>query len=255
MVEKILNKHKVVFYDSSEDLPVKQFHRYSKYILVEGGIGDTIQDIDRHIGRIINFLDDKKKAYQELLNLRQCLYIIATEQDVRHKATLCLVKSIDGEDWADFSDEGLKHLYDLVADESVRNLDALAAEVRTAIDDNLTRYFPRVFEDATQKNYADLLRKRALLQLEAISKGVENSEEVAELTKKIVSMQSPKSFDGQESEEILFDKQFEDMCLIMAKEFGGGIKQYTTMEFYTAFERMTRNYEAQKKVNRKKRSK
>ena len=75
MVNKEINGHKVIFYDSVEDLPVTQFHRYSKYLLVEGGIGDTIQDIDRHITRIINFLNDTKKAYQEILNLQQCLFL------------------------------------------------------------------------------------------------------------------------------------------------------------------------------------
>ena len=43
------------------------------------------------------------------------------------------------------------------------------------------------------------------------------------------------------------------MCLLMAKEFGGGIKKFTTMEFYTAFERLTRQYNEAKKLrnNRK----
>ena len=255
MVTKKIDGHSIVFYDSSEDLPVTQFHRYSKHLLIEGGIGDTIQDIDRHISRVMNFLDDKKKAYQELLNLRQCLYIVSTEQDVRHKATLCLVKSVDGEDWTDFSDEGLQRLYELVSGASVRELEALAKEVRDTMDDNLARYFPRVFEDATQKNYLDLLRKRGMLQLAMIVRGVDNTAEIAEVTKKILAMQNPKNFDGSDSEEIRFDKQFEDMCLIMAKEFGGGIKNFTTMEFYTAFERMTKNYESQKKINRKRRTK
>ena len=87
MVEKVLNGHNVIFYDSVEDLPIVQFHKYSKYILVESGIGDTIQDIDRHITRVINFLHDTKKAHQELLNLRQCIYLVATEQDLHNKAT------------------------------------------------------------------------------------------------------------------------------------------------------------------------
>ena len=73
MIVKEINKHKVTFYDSVEGLPIVQFHRYSKIILIESGIGDTIQDIDRHITRVMNFLGDTKKAYQELLNLRQCI--------------------------------------------------------------------------------------------------------------------------------------------------------------------------------------
>lgn len=253
MVEKKINGHNIVFYDSVEDLPVTQFHRYSKFLLVEGGIGDTIQDIDRHITRIINFLNNPKKAHQELLNLRQCLYLVATEQDIHYKATLCLIKSVDGKDWTDFSDSGVEALYQLVNAASLKELNVLANQVRNAIDENLLQYFPRVFEDSTQKNYTDLLRQRALLQITAIVKDVDNEARIQDVTDKIYGMQNPKGFMGAESEEVRFDKQFEDMCLLMAKEFGGGIKKYTTMEFYTAFERLTRQYnEAKKLRNRRK---
>lgn len=253
MVNKEINGHKVIFYDSVEDLPVTQFHRYSKFLLVEGGIGDTIQDIDRHITRIINFLNDTKKAYQEILNLRQCLFLVASEQDVHNKATLCLVKSVDGKDWTDFSDSGLDELYNLLNGATQRELNELAMEVRSRIDENLLQYFPKVFEDSTQKNYIDLLRQRAVLQIGEIVNGDDNDAKIQGVTEKIYQMQNPKGFTGAESEEIRFDKQFEDMCLLMAKEFGGGIKKYTTMEFYTAFERLTRQYNETKKIrNRRK---
>ena len=253
MIVKEINKHKVIFYDSVEDLPIVQFHRYSKIILIESGIGDTIQDIDRHITRVMNFLGDTKKAYQELLNLRQCIYMVASEQDIHHKATLCLIKQVDGKDWTDFSDSGLETLYRLVNGASVREMEELAEKVRTAIDENLLQYFPKVFEDAMQKNYTDLLRKRALLQIQAIVKDENKEDEIKSVTEQIYRMQNPKGFMGAESEEVRFDKQFEDMCLLMAKEFGGGIKKYTTMEFYTAFERLTRQYNEAKKIRSKKR--
>lgn len=240
-----------MFYDSVEDLPIVQFHRYSKFLLVESGIGDNINDIDRHITRILNFFGDRKKMQQELLNLRQCLYVIATEQDLHNKATLCLVRSVDGKIWEDFSDSGLDELYKMVNGASVRELDTIASKVRDAIDENLIQYFPKVFEDSVQKNYTDLLRKKALLQIASIVNGEDKKEEIEAVDSSIYRMQNPKGFMGQDSEEVRFDKQFEDMCLLMAKEFGGGIKKYTTMEFYTAFERLTKQYNEAKKIRNK----
>lgn len=248
MFERQIGGHKVTLYDNIEDLPIVQFHRYGKFLLVEGGVGDTIQDIDRHITRVANFLDDKKKAVQELMNLRHCLYVVATEQDIRTKATLCLVKSVDGQEWTDFSDSGLQRLYELLNGATVKELNELAGKVREAIDENLLQYFPSVFEDSSQKNFTDLLRKRALLQLVAISKGEDKKDEIESVNASIRRMQHPKGFIGQDSEEVRFDKQFEDMCLLMAKEFGGGIKKYTTMEFYTAYERLTRQADEAKKL-------
>lgn len=251
MIERSVAGHKLVFYDSVEDLPIVQFHRYSKFLLVESGVGDNINDIDRHITKIFNFFGDRKKMQQELLNLRQCLYVIATEQDIHNKATLCLVRSVDGKVWEDFSDSGLDELYKLVNKASVKELDTIAAQVREAIDENLIQYFPKVFEDSTQKNYTDLLRKRALLQVTSIVNGEDNESEIKQVEQSIYRMQNPKGYMGQDSEEVRFDKQFEDMCLLMAKEFGGGIKKYTTMEFYTAFERLTRQYNEAKKIRNK----
>lgn len=251
MVERTVNGHKLVFYDGVEDLPIVQFHRYSKFLLVESGIGDNINDIDKHITRILNFFNDKKKMQQELMNLRQCLYVIATEQDLHNKATLCLVRSVDGKVWEDFSDSGLEELYKMVNGASVKDLDTIAAQVRDAIDENLIQYFPKVFEDSLQKNYTDLLRRKALLQIASIVKDEDNKEQIEAVDASIYRMQNPKGFMGQDSEEVRFDKQFEDMCLLMAKEFGGGIKKYTTMEFYTAFERLTRQYNEAKKLRNK----
>lgn len=252
MVERTANGHKLVFYDGVEDLPIVQFHRYSKFLLVESGIGDNINDIDKHITRILNFFNDKKKMQQELMNLRQCLYVIATEQDLHNKATLCLVRSVDGKVWEDFSDSGLEELYKMVNGASVKDLDTIAVQVRDAIDENLIQYFPKVFEDSLQKNYTDLLRRKALLQIASIVKDEDNKEQIEAVDASIYRMQNPKGFMGQDSEEVRFDKQFEDMCLLMAKEFGGGIKKYTTMEFYTAFERLTRQYNEAKKLRNKK---
>jgi len=251
MVSKTVNGHTLVFYDSIEDLPITQFHRYSKHLLVAGGVGDSIADIDRHITRVINFLNDPKKAYQELINLRQCIYLVATEQDVRNKATLCLVKNVDGKRWTDYSDSGLEELYQMINDATKKDLDTIAKEVGDRIDSNLMQYFPSIFEDASQKNYVDLLRKRAVLQIGAIVNGDDNEEQIKDVTAKMYAMQNPKGFAGPESEEVRFDKQFEDMCLLMAKEFGGGIKQYTTTEFYTAFERLTRQYNETTKLRRR----
>jgi len=251
MFEKAVAGHRLVFYDSVEDLPIVQFHKYSRYLLVEAGIGDNINDIDKHITRILGFFGDRKKMQQELLNLRQCLYVIATEQDIRNKATLCLVREVDGKIWEDFSDSGLDTLYKLVNKASIKELDSIAAQVRDAIDENLLQYFPRVFEDSLQKNYTDLLRKKAMLQIDSIVRGTDKKEEIDAVDASIYRMQNPKGFMGQDSEEVRFDKQFEDMCLLMAKEFGGGIKKYTTMEFYTAFERLTKQYNEAKKLRNK----
>ena len=251
MVEKSISGHKVVFYDGIEELPIIQFHRYSKYVLIDSNIGDNIADIDRHITKIVNFLGDPRKAYTELNNLRQNMYFVVEGQDIHHKSTLCLVKSIDGKDWEDFSDSGLEELYNMLNKASVGEMEELANNLRGAIDRALEQYFPSIFDSTEQKNINDLLHRRAMLQLATIVSGEDNDEKIRGVDAQLFARQRPKNFIGEQSEEIRFDKQFEEMCLTLAKEFGGNIKRFTTMEFYSAVEKLNKDSKELKKLKKK----
>lgn len=252
MVEKEIQGHLVEFYDSIEDLPISQFHKYSKWVLVACGVGDSIADIDAHLGKIIEFLSvDINKAHRELLNMRQCLYMVLNEQDIRQKAVLCLVRSVDGARWEDFSDSGLEKLYGMISGESVRTLSSVATELQERIDQGLLQYFPRIFEDTASKNAVILLKRRALLQADAILNKKDHEGEIKAISNKLLSLKEVKKFYGEENAEVEFDKQFENMCLSLAKEFNGSVKKYTTMEFYAAYERLTKQYEETQKNRRK----
>lgn len=251
---KYLNKHTFELYEAIEDLPITQFHKYSKFLLVEGGIGDSIQDIDAHITKILQFLKtDVNKAHQEILNMRQCIYMVANELDIHNKATLCLVKSVDGKPWTNFSDSGIEALYKMVGGAKVKEFNEIRNIIQEKIDRELKLYFPKIFENSVEKNYTDLLRKRAMLQLSEMIDGEDNKEAIEKVTNEIMSRQNPKNFEGSESEEIKFDKQFEDMCLAMSKEFGGMVKGYSVMEFYSAYSRLDKQQEEiKKRLNKKK---
>lgn len=221
--------------------------------MVESGVGDTIQDIDVHIGKVMQFLSvDIKKAHQELLNLRQCIYMVANEIDVKHKATMCLLKKIDDKVWDDFTDSGINELYELLGGGTLKEWDDVREAVIGKIDSELKLYFPNLFESAKEKNYLDLVRRLTLLQLAEITEDADNKEEIEKLTKQIVGMMQPKNFEGTDSEEIAFDKQFEDMCLAISREFGGVAKNYSVMEFYSAYARMEKESEQLKKLKKKK---
>lgn len=245
--------HSIEFYDSIENLPISQFHKYGKYVLVDAGIGDSLSDIDNHLGKIIDFLGvDTEKAHKELLNLRQNIYMVLTEQDLRHKSTVCLVKSVDGKDWTDFSDGGIEELYQMVRPAAIAVLDSTMKSIREKIDAELMIYFPSIYDTAHDKNVLVLMRKRAILQLEEIVYSVDHKQDIKALTERIMALEKVEEFDGDNNAEIAFDKQFEDMCVAMAREFGGSVKGYTVMEFYSAYERLEKEQKEMKKRLKKK---
>lgn len=252
MRELSINGHKFEVFDDISELSIERFHEYSRYMLIATGIGDSIADIDKHIEAINVLLTrDVKKAQQELLNLRQNLILVASKRDFRHKAFLFYVKSIDGEPWEDFSDGGIEKLYRLINDASLGELEKALVGVIGEIDDQMSRYFPEMFDDSKDKNRCDLLRKRALLQVDEVCNGSDHTKEIEEITTRIWEGYSPKSYENDKA-IVDFDRQFENMCLILSKEFQGGVKGYTVMEFYSAYNLLKERDKEMKKLNKKK---
>lgn len=251
MRKETIAGHTFEFYDSIDMLPIRQFHLYTKHILVQSGIGDGIESIDSHIGKIASYIkNDPNRAVNELLNYRKCLYTILGEQDYRHKANLCLVKSVDGKVWEDFSDDGINTLYEMVTTEQERKMRDIEAALKKRLDEELMTYFPELFATSIEKNELETIRKRAMLQLAEIIDGVDNTGAIEALNDRIMAMQDTKSFDGRANAEIEADKNFEQMCLILAKEFGGKVKDYTVMEFYSA-NRLLNEQQKQLKTRKK----
>ena len=245
-----INGHEFEFYDSIDELPISQFHKYSKYILVDSGIGSDITAIDKHIGNILKLIGvDDKKAYQEILNMRRSIYLTINEVDLKNKGFLCMVHKVDGKVWEDFSDSGVDELYMMVQSTDMLNLVSSFAEVKGKIDEELNTYFPQIFNDVADKNIEALANKRALLQLDSIINDTDHEEEIRKYEKLMSGYYTPKNFeDGEGNVEVNFDKQFEAMCLSISKEFGGDVKGYTIMEFYSAYESLDKQRKEFEKI-------
>lgn len=250
-MKQTINGHEFEFYESINEMPISVFHAYSRYMLVVSGIGDSLQDIDEHIRQISNLMVvDIKKANQELLNLRQCLFMVATEQDIRHKGYLALTKTLDGKKWEDYSESGIDSLYAIANADTVKHVQETFVPIISGIDDELRRYFPDIFESSVDKNYTELLRKRALLQADSIINGTNHDAELEEVKKNLANYIRPNNFENEKT-LIEFDKQFEEMCLILSKEFGNDIKGKSVMEFYSAYELLKKQHEELRKLNKK----
>lgn len=228
-------------YDDIENLPVTRFHKYNKMLLVDAGIGSDIADFDKHISRIAAFLakNDNKQAIIELENIRQNVYFIQSGVSPRNLAFAVLVKSIDGKPCDDLSDEGLKKIVDMFSDVPYKDLAASIEAVKKKIDRELQIYFPRLFDDATVKEYYDQLKRRTVLILQTIIDGgskPEREKEIDDITAELITYFNPKSFSGSDSVEIEQDKQFEKICLMLSQYLHIDPKNMSVLAYYNAFE-------------------
>lgn len=236
-----IGKHTVELYDTIEELPVIRFHKYQKYLLVDSGIGSTIEDFDKHIEKARRFLmlNDPANAQKELENLRQCVYMVQTALSPQHLAFACLVFAIDGTQCTDLTDDALKKIVETFADAPYNELTDQLGSVKKKIDAELMLYFPKLYEDSDAKDFFDKVRRRTLLVLKNIVAGVpvpDGTKDVDDITTELITYTRPQIFAGSDSIEIKFDRQFENLCLMLSGQLNVKPKEYTVMEFYNAFE-------------------
>lgn len=232
-----LGKHTIEIYDSIDSLPVTRFHKYNKMLLVDAGVGSDLVDFDSHIERAIRFCKTKPDlAATELENLRQNVYFIQSELSPKHLAFCVLIKSIDGKECDDISDEALKKLHETISDVTHSELTTELESVKKKIDEELNTYFPKVFDDSTVKEYYDQLRRRTMAMLDAIITGEDKQSEIEEITNLLLTFAKPSIFFGPDSLEIQYDKQFESMCLMLSQKLNVKPKTFTVLEYYNAFE-------------------
>ena len=62
--------------------------------------------------------------------------------------------------------------------------------------------------------------------------------EIERITTDMLLYNKPQSFNGSDSMEIQYDKQFENMCLTISQHLHTDPKRYTVLEYYNAFERI-----------------
>lgn len=257
MVTVKLGQHTIEMYDDISELPIVRFHKYQKLLLIDAGVGADINAFDQRIERMRRFLmaSQPDKAIKELDNLRQSVYLIQTELSPKHRAFAALVTKLDGRECNDLGDDALGKIVETLADVSISEMTARFAAVKKKIDGDLMLYFPQVFNDSKVKEYYDLIKQRTVEVLNGIIAGVDNPEAtdvVEKLTTAIVTFSTPQLFAGSDGMEVQFDREYENLCLMLSEQLHINPKTYTVLEFYNAFDfikQRARREQAKKRPN------
>ena len=256
MKNLIVNKKVVRVYDSIDEMPIINFQKYNKYLLIDSGIGSDADDIDAHITRIARFIksNNAKKALQELQNMRQNMYMVNNEISPRYLAFAALIHSIDGKEINDLSDDGLKNTLAELKRIKHSTIINFLIWLKKKVTTELETYFPGDFISSKEKDVYDKLKQRTLLVLDSIMNGTNNSEQIETIDIIMLNMHSLKSYIGSESVEVKYDKQFESTCLLIAQKTSMDAKKMTVLQFYNAVDNIKQQLEAENKsVKRHKR--
>lgn len=105
-------KHVIKLYDSVDELPISAYQRYNKFLLIDAGIGSSVDDFDAHIVKLAKLIgtNEREKAAQELQNMRQNLYMINSKISPKYLAFAALIHSVDGNKVEAISDDDYHEL-------------------------------------------------------------------------------------------------------------------------------------------------
>lgn len=253
MKSLLINKKIVRVYDSIDEMPIVNFQKYNKYLLIDSGIGSDVDDIDAHIVKIAKFIkaNNNKKALQELQNMRQNMYMVNNEISPKYLAFAALIHSIDGKEVNDLSDDGLKKLLQDLKDVKHSKVIDFLLWLKKKVTSELETYFPGDFVNPKEKEAYDKLKNRTLLVLDSIINDTDNAEQIELIDTMMLNMHTPKVFIGSESVEVKYDKQFESTCLLIAQKTNMDARKMTVLQFYNAIDNIKAQAEAEAKSLKK----
>ena len=253
MKSLLINKKIVRVYDSIDEMPIINFQKYNKYLLIDSGIGSDADDIDAHIIKIAKFIkaNNSKKALQELQNMRQNMYMVNSEISPKYLAFAALIHSIDGKEVNDLSDDGLKKLLQDLKDIKHSKVINFLLWLKKKVTNELETYFPGDFVNPKEKEAYDRLKNRTLLVLDSIINNTDNTKQIESIDTMMLNIHAPKVFIGSESVEVKYDKQFESTCLLIAQKTSMDARKMTVLQFYNAIDNIKAQAEAEAKSLKK----
>ena len=123
-----LGTHKVVMYDSIEELPIVRFQKYNKMLMLDAGLGSDVSALDGHLARVSEYIkaNDLANASAEIDNLRQTLFNVQNGLTPHFMSLIPLMAEVDGEPLTDLSDENIQAVYDRLKDVTMKAYEGAA---------------------------------------------------------------------------------------------------------------------------------
>lgn len=252
----VLADRTVKLYDSIDEMPISNFQRYNKCVIIDSGLGSDVDSVDEHIMQLAKLINagENKKAIQELQNMRQNLHMIISSVSPKYMAFAALIHSIDGKKIESTSDSSLQELLEELSQAKHGLIDSLLERLKKKLYTELETYFPENFNDTREKEHYEKIKQRTILQLKSIAEEKDYTNEIADIDLSLLKSYKPGKFTGKESFELKYDKQFESACMLIGQRANLDAKSMTVLQFYTTLHNIQKQIEAETKAyNRLKR--
>lgn len=238
--------HKVVLYDGIDEIPVSRANDFSLYLMMDADIGSDADSINRHISRLVAFIERKDYAAMamELSAYGQNLQFIVQNLSPEYMAFCAMIESINGEKVTDTSPDGVARIMAKFADAPKGMIRTLVDELKKKRDDELNIYFPGKQSQMVVKYY-QLLKARTLAVLDQLENDTDREAEIKELDIDLLTLAKPRRWDGPEGVEVKHRKEYADMCIALSTKMHTDPATMTELQFFQAIEHITKQHNGQ----------
>jgi len=127
-----LGPHKVTMYDDINELPIVRFQQYNKMLMIDAGLGETVDAFDAHLARVGEYIKhgEMENANREIDNVRQTLWNVQNGLTPHFMSLIPLIAEIDGEPNNDMSDDGIKATYEKLKHVTLGEYEKVSQEVK-----------------------------------------------------------------------------------------------------------------------------
>lgn len=110
----VINDTKIEFYDTAENMTMKRYQRFNKFVMIDNEVGSDFAAFDTRLTKALRLLKKgmEQEGFKELANWRQMVYNSFMEYSPQNMALALLVHSIDGETFTDITATGLQKVLD-----------------------------------------------------------------------------------------------------------------------------------------------
>ena len=142
MKEIKLNGHNIEIYETIDEMPMWRYHKFTQYMVLHSGIGDDINAITTRLRKLSTLVNtDKAKGIEEIDNLHQTFHFIEKGLDMKGYAFVALIHTIDGKEYNDMSEEGIKRTYEVINKASYKSV----ADIVEAVKKKLMKKWRTIF--------------------------------------------------------------------------------------------------------------
>ena len=116
MIKLFKKKAEILFYDSIEEMPHRNYMKFNKEMMRDREVGSGVSDIMKRISRAMQFIavSENDKAIKELTNAQMTYSYAQNEIDPKGLALAAMVKSINGVESNDITADGLKNTLEVL---------------------------------------------------------------------------------------------------------------------------------------------